>query len=131
VQYVYPAIFHPEPEGGFSVYFPDIQRGATQGETLAECIEMAEDFLVLALYAMEEAQELPPQASGIRVVSREDADIVTLISVDTDAYRRYHENRLVKKTLNIPAWLNRRAEDAHVNFSQILQKALRDELRIE
>jgi predicted RNase H-like HicB family nuclease len=54
MKYVYPAVFHPETEGGFSVLFPDIKFGATQGETIAQCIKMAEDFLCLALYRMKE-----------------------------------------------------------------------------
>jgi post-segregation antitoxin (ccd killing protein) len=50
--------------------------------------------------------------------------------VDTDNYRRYFENKAVKKTLTIPMWLNQRAEDANINFSQLLQKALKTELHI-
>jgi predicted RNase H-like HicB family nuclease len=130
MKYVYPAVFHPERGGGYSVYFPDIARGATQGETLAECIETAEDFLCLALYGMEENKEAVPKASGIKESNAGDDDIVTLISVDTDDYRRYYENKLIKKTLNIPSWLNRKAEEANINFSKLLQRALKEELRI-
>jgi len=130
MRYVYPAVFHPEHEGGFCVYFPDIKRGATQGETIAECIEMAEDFLCLALYRMEEERQHIPQASDIKEIEHEPTDIVTLISVDTENYRRYYENKLVKKTLNIPSWLNEKAEAANVNFSKILQKALKEELSL-
>ncbi|MDR1001151.1 MAG: type II toxin-antitoxin system HicB family antitoxin [Clostridiales bacterium] len=129
MKYVYPAVFHPEPEGGFSVFFPDIKRGATQGDTIAQCIEMAEDFLCLALYRMEEDKLQIPTASGMKQIESETNDIVTLISVDTETYRRYYENKLVKKTLNIPSWLNERAEAAHINFSQTLQKALKEELQ--
>ncbi|MDR0649203.1 MAG: type II toxin-antitoxin system HicB family antitoxin [Synergistaceae bacterium] len=130
MRYVYPAIFHPEEEGGYSVYFPDIARGATQGETIVECIAMAEDFLSLALYSMEEDKETVPAASGAKEVTAESDDIITLISVDTDDYRRYYENRLIKKTLNIPMWLNQKAEAANINFSQTLQKALKEELKL-
>ena len=130
MKYVYPAVFRPESEGGFSVYFPDIDRGATQGETIAECIEMAEDFLCLALYDMEKERFNIPAARSIKEVETESDDIVTLISVDTDTYRRFYENKLIKKTLNIPSWLNERAENANINFSQTLQKALKDELHI-
>ena len=52
------------------------------------------------------------------------------ISVDTDDYRRFYENKLVKKNLNIPSWLNAKAEAANVNFSQVLQKALKAELNL-
>ena len=128
MKYVYPAVFTPEIEGGFSVYFPDIKQGATQGDSIAECIEMAEDFLCLALYRIEEDHKHIPEASSIKQIETEADDIVTLISIDTDTYRRYYENKLVKKTLNIPSWLNKRAEAANINFSQTLQKALKEEL---
>jgi hypothetical protein len=60
----------------------------------------------------------------------EPGDIVTLIAADTETYRRYYENKLVKKTLNIHSWLNERAENANINFSQTLQRALQEELRL-
>ena len=128
MKYVYPAVFTPEAEGGFSVYFPDIKQGATQGDTIAECIEMAEDFLCLALYRIEDEHKQIPKASNIKEIESEPDDIITLISVDTGTYRRFYENKLVKKTLNIPSWLNNRAEVANINFSQTLQKALKEEL---
>lgn len=130
MKYVYPAVFHPETEGGYSVFFPDIKRGATQGDTVAECIEMAEDFLCLALYRMEEEQLPIPAASDMREIESESGDLVTLISVDTETYRRYYENKLIKKTLNIPSWLNERAEAANINFSRTLQRALKEELHL-
>ena len=130
MKYVYPAVFRPAEEGGYIVFFPDIKRGATQGETISECIEMAEDFLCLALYHMEEEKRRIPEVSDMNLIEKGGKDIVTLISVDTEDYRRYYSNKLVKKTLNIPLWLNQRAEAANVNFSQILQRALKSELNL-
>ena len=131
MNYVYPAVFHPEIEGGYSVYFPDVKRGATQGDTVAECIKMAEDFLCLALYDLEEEKLDIPPVSALKNLSDDENDIVTLIAVDTDIYRRYYENKMIKKTLNIPMWLNQRAADANINFSQTLQRALKEELGVE
>ena len=130
MKYIYPAVFRPEKNGGFCVFFPDIQRGATQGETISECIDMAQDFLCLSLYDMEENGLPAPIATDIKSVKTEKDDIVTLISIDTEFYRRFYSNKLVKKTLNIPMWLNEQAEHAHINFSQTLQKALKLELNI-
>ena len=130
MKYVYPAVFHPEEEGGFCVYFPDIKRGATQGETVAECIEMAEDFLCLSLYNMEEEKQVVPTPTSIKSVKAQKEDIVTLISVSTEDYRRFYDNKLVKKNLNIPFWLNEKAEAANINFSQLLQRALKTELNL-
>jgi len=131
MKYVYPVIFRPDNESGYCIFFPDIHRGATQGETVAECIEMAQDFLCLALYDMEKSSEEIPEPTNLKAVVSEENDIVTLISVDTEFYHRFYSNKLVKKTLNIPMWLNEQAESANVNFSAILQDALKAYLHIE
>jgi len=130
MKYVYPAVFRPEEDGGFCVFFPDINRGATQGETIAECIDMAQDFLCLAIYEMEKDDEKIPAATDIKALTIDENDTVTLISVDTDFYHRFYSKKLVKKTLNIPMWLNEQAERANVNFSGILQEALKAHLHI-
>jgi len=131
VKYVYPAVFRPEEDGGFSVFFPDVGHGATQGETVSECIEMAQDFLSLALYEIEENNGQIPTASELKAVEAEEDDIVTLISADTEFYRRFYSNKLVKKTLNIPMWLNEQGERANVNFSALLQDALKEHLHFK
>ena len=63
-------------------------------------------------------------------LSVEDNQLVTLIRCDTVAYRKFYDNRAVKKTLTIPSWLNTMAEKQGVNFSMVLQNALKAELRI-
>lgn len=45
--------------------------------------------------------------------------------------QKKYEAKSVKKTLSIPAWLNTVAEKENVNFSQILQKALIETLKID
>lgn len=49
---------------------------------------------------------------------------------DTTAWRKKYDSKAVKKTLSIPNWLNTKAEEAGVNFSQILQDALKERLHI-
>ena len=46
MKYVYPAVFRLE-ETGFSIYFPDIGFGGTQGEDIADGLEMAHVFASL------------------------------------------------------------------------------------
>lgn len=55
----------------------------------------------------------------------EDGEFATLISCDTLEYRKFYDNRAVKKTLSIPAWLNTMAEREDINFSAVLQDALK------
>lgn len=130
-KYVYPAIFEKEPEGGYSVYFPDIEGCYTQGEDLADAVENAKDALCLALYDLEEKSAVIKEASDISALTVRDGDFTSLISCDTIEYRRYFDNKAVKKTLTIPNWLNVMSERANINFSAVLQKALMQELNIE
>ena len=79
MKYVFPAVFHPESEGGYTVNFPDIEEAFTEGETVAECIEMAEDVLCLMLYERELHGQPVPAATDIHEVVQMPGDIVTLI----------------------------------------------------
>ena len=50
--------------------------------------------------------------------------------MDTVFARKKEDNKAVKKTLTIPNWLNELAINNEVNFSQVLQQALKKELNI-
>lgn len=129
-KYVYPAIFTPEPEG-YSIRFPDLESCYTSAPTLEEGMEMAADVLCLTLYGLEEEGRQIPTASDPRSVKTEGEAFVSLIRCDTIEYRRFYDNKAVKKTLTIPAWLNTMAERSGINFSMTLQKALKSELNIQ
>ncbi len=128
-KYVYPAIF-TEDEDGYSVRFPDVDGCFTSGRSLQEALEMAEDALCLMLYDMEESGEAIPAASGVNNVQTEPGEFASLIGCDTLAYRKRYGSKAVKKTLSIPSWLNEAAEKAGVNFSNVLQDALKQQLHL-
>ncbi len=128
-KYVYPAIFTPE-ESGYSVMFPDFASCYTSGVNLSEAIAMANDVLCLTLYDLEESGQEIPVSSSIKEIAVDSTSFVSLISCDTLDYRKFFDNRAVKKTLTIPAWLNTMAEKQNINFSLVLQQALKQELHI-
>ena len=121
----YPAVFHPEAVG-YSVSFPDIEGCFTQGDTLEEAVEMAQDAVGLML---EDCAEVPVPSDPARL-RLEQGDFVVAIPFDALAFKRRRDNRAVKKTLSIPSWLNEEAEAAHINFSGVLQEALKRKLNI-
>lgn len=127
-KYLYPAVFEKE-ESGYSVIFPDLDI-VTSGETLEEAMDMAKDALCLMLYDMEEDNKQIPAASDIKTLSCADNAFLSLVVCDTMEYRRFYNSKAVKKTLSIPAWLNTMAEKEDINFSAVLQKALKAELNI-
>ncbi|NLW07619.1 MAG: HicB family protein [Clostridia bacterium] len=130
---IYPACFYPCEEGGYTVTFPDLPGCVTEGDTLAEAVDMAIDAAAGWLLDEVENKRPIPKPSDIKsVVADEYEDgFVSLISVDLDEYARKHSNKAVKKTLTIPAWLNTLAEKENINFSQILQDGLKNHLGIK
>ncbi len=125
---IYPAIFTADGDW-YLVDIPDFDI-STQGEGLADAIDMARDAVNLMGVTYEDEGKAIPEPSDIRTIKIEDNQICTLIDCDFDEYRKALDNRAVKKNCTLPSWLNKQAEDAHVNFSQVLQEALIEKLHI-
>ena len=129
-KYIYPAVFSPEKEGGYSVYFPDVDGCFTCGDDLEEALFMAKDAISLMLVDIEDEKGEIPKASDINCLKMKKNEFASLIFTDTMIYRQTLNSAAVKKTLTIPAWLNKAAIAAGVNFSQVLQDALRAQLNM-
>lgn len=123
---VYPACMYKEDEGGFSVEIPDLKGCYTQGDSLEEAIEMAQDAaLGWILTAIEDDEEIPEASDIDKIKLNNNKGFKTLLLLDIDQYtQKYGSKQSVKKTLSIPSWLNKRAERIGINFSQTLQDAL-------
>ncbi|MBQ9765412.1 MAG: type II toxin-antitoxin system HicB family antitoxin [Lachnospiraceae bacterium] len=130
---IYPACFFKEEEG-YSVVFPDLNWLSTCGESLEEAMAMAVDCIAGYLYSAKMSNEGVCKASAITDIKIEeiakeigcstDGAFVNMVSVDVSAYAKEHFEKSVKKTLSIPAWLNKLALEQNINFSQVLQEAL-------
>jgi predicted RNase H-like HicB family nuclease len=129
--YVYPAIFTPEDNGKFNIRFPDIENCFTYGEDLEDGMIMAEDVLALMIYTNYEEQNLiSPKSTPIEKIKLSKKEFATYIVCDTTKYRRQFGTKAVKKTLSIPEWLNDAAIKENINFSQVLQEALKEKLNV-
>lgn len=125
----YFSVFEP-CEDGYSVYFPDLPGCISMGSDIKEAEKNAEEALGLHLWGMEEDNEEIPEAT---LPPFEDAEIncfIVPITVYMELVRNEMENKAVKKTLTIPYWLNEIAEKNKVNFSQVLQTALKEILNV-
>lgn len=128
-RYIYPALFLYEPEG-ITVTFPDLPGCITCGNDAEEAFRMAREAMALHLYGMEQDGESIPEPSGPSVLKPEPGEVTTLIEVWMPPFRDEMENRAVKKTLTIPKWLDDLAQENKVNFSHVLQDALKKHLGI-
>ena len=110
-------------------YIPDFDM-QTQGTDLTDAIEMARDAIGLVGIDMEDDHKPLPEPSDYKSIRTTEDELLTLVDVDFVEYRFRNESRTVKKNCTIPGWLCYEAVKAHLNFSQVLQNALKRELRI-
>ena len=102
------------------------EEGKKKG-TIADAIVMARDAIgINALQLEDEGKELPKPFS--KAIEKEEGDIVRLVDVDIAEYRKKQDNRMVKKNCTIPYYLNVEAEKAGINFSRLLQDAIKEKL---
>lgn len=130
-KYVYPAIFTKEKTGLYSVEFPDIDGCVTCGDDLADALYMAQDVLAFTLYDYERDKKTVPTPSDPDSIEVTNGSFVNCVLCDTLEYQKRNNNKAIKKTLSIPEWLNELATNAGVNFSQVLQDALKAQLNVE
>jgi len=127
--YIYPAIFTYD-EDGISIEFPDLPGCLPCAKTTEEAIKNAKEAMALHLWSMEKDGEPIPEPTPVNKIHVKNNQAIMLVEVYMPVYREAIENQSVKKTLTIPQWLNRLAEEKKVNFSQLLQAALKEYLGI-
>ena len=128
----YPAIFYPCEDGtGYTVEVPDLPGCVSEGDNLADAILMATD--AASGWVLDELEDgnAAPAASTMKDIAPDEPDgFVSMLVLDMDTYAEKYGEKAVRKSLTIPAYLNTFAEKAGVNFSQVLQEALKDQLHM-
>ena len=143
---IYPVLFYEEETGDYSVFVPDLQKAlncnaSTSGKNLENAMEMSEDLIAgLILDEMEEGRKIP-KPSKIENISFEEFEkeldvtnwnyvskFKTYIAVDISSFAEKWGKELVKKTVNIPKWINVKAESLKINFSKTLEEALLEKI---
>lgn len=127
----YPAVFHKDTNG-YWVEFPNLPGCFTDGESVEQAYSMAKEALGLHLDTSNLLFEVDfEQPSPIdKVIKQFPNEIVMLVEFDSVEYSKAFKNKAVKKTLSIPEWLNDLATKQDINFSQVLQEALKTKLNL-
>lgn len=138
---IYPVLFYEEKEDGYSAFVPDLENVSTCGKTLEETISMSEDLIAgIILDKMENGEKIPDN-SKIEDVSFKNLEnnlqiknwnyvskFKTYIIVDISSFAEKWGKELIKKTVNIPKWVNTKAEELKINFSKTLEEALLEKI---
>jgi predicted RNase H-like HicB family nuclease len=120
----------------YLVYVPDMEI-YTEGTSIVDAIEMARDAIGLKGITLEDMKQDIPEASAIdEVIEKAQTDIFdysvgtsTLVDVDFAEYRRKTDNKMVRRNITLPNWMNNEAEKLGLNVSRVLQDALADKIQ--
>ena len=126
----YFAIFEPAGNGSFGVYFPDLPGCTSMGDDFEDACRMAEEALGLHLWGLEKDGDAVPVPTQPPFEDMPEGTVIAAVTVFPDLVKNEMDNRAMKTNVTIPAWLKEMAEREKINFSQVLQTALKERLRV-
>lgn len=128
-RYFYPAIFTYATDQEIAVVFPDL-KCATSGINEDDALLSARELLGCVLNGLEEDGEDIPEPTPLSEIELQQNKRAVLIDVYMPSIRMAQVNRSVNRTVTLPAWLNAAALERDINFSQVLQEALKTQLHL-
>ncbi len=129
-RYFFPAVFTYFGEGKeIAVEFPDLDV-ATSGVDDVDAMISARELLGITIFGLEEDGEEIPSPTPLSEIETSENRKASLIDVYMPSIRMAQETKSVNRMVTLPAWLNSAALERNVNFSQILQDALKQQLNI-
>lgn len=128
-RYFYPAIFTYAPDQEIAVVFPNLN-SATSGINEDDAFLSARELLGCVLFGLEEDGEEIPTPTPLSDIKLKENERVVLVDVYMPSIRMAQINRSVNRTVTLPAWLNAVALEHNINFSQVLQDALKSQLHL-
>jgi predicted RNase H-like HicB family nuclease len=125
----YPAVLSYD-DNGVSVRFPNLDGCVTSGKNVREAMTRAREAMALHLIGMEEDGDEFPAQTNPRNIELRQGEVLAAIEVYLPMYKEKMRSKSVKKTLTIPKWLNDMGEENGVNFSAVLQEALKKHMGV-
>ncbi len=129
-RYSFIAIFNVADDG-ISIEFPDLPGCLPCADNMEEALKNAREALGLHLWGMEQDSEEIPEPTSITDIHCESNEVPAVIDVFMPTFRDKLNNRFVKKTLSLPAWLADLADKDGVNCSKVFQNALMEYLGVK
>ena len=128
-RYFYPAVFSYEDGQEISVVVPDLDV-ATSGTDEDDALLSARELLGCVMFGLEEDGEPIPAATQLCNIELKENERAVLVDVFMPSVRNANINKSVNRTVTLPAWLNSAAMERNINFSQVLQDALREQIAL-
>ncbi len=123
-EYVYPAVFHPNEDGSYTITYPDLPGCTSEGKNLGNAMYMAQAALTHWIEYLTDKQLPIPPASGLQAFGTLPGEFVNFIRADLK------DNRAVKRTVSIPKWMDDKVRETGLSLSRVLQDALSERLTL-
>jgi predicted RNase H-like HicB family nuclease len=130
--FIYPVVVEKASDGGYGLYFPDFPGTGIVTDDVVDGVRKAKEMLISRILELEERGWQPPSPSEPDVIDNLDpSDRIVFVDVFLPPYREEAANKAVTKNCTMPKWLKETGEDAGLNFSQLLQSAIKEALGIK
>lgn len=123
-EYVYPAIFHSNEDGSYTITYPDLPGCISEGKSLGNAIYMAQSALTQWIEYLTDKKQLIPLASKFESIEITQGEFINLIRVDIK------DSHAVKRTVSIPKWMDDKVIESGLSLSRVLQDALKEKLNV-
>ena len=123
-EYVYPAIFHPNDDGSYTITYPDLPGCISEGKSLGNAIYMAQAALTQWIEYLTDKKQFIPSASDLKTIDLSREEFVSLIRADVK------DGRAVKRTVSIPKWMDDKVTETGLSLSRVFQDALKERLNV-
>ena len=123
-EYVYPAVFHPNEDGSFTITYPNLPGCISEGKSLGNAMYMAQSALTQWIEYLTDKKLEIPLASGLGSFEIAPGEFVNLVRADIK------DGRAVKRTVSIPKWMDDKVTESGLSLSRVLQDALKERLNV-
>jgi len=118
MEFVYPAVFHKNDDGSFTIIYPDLPGCISEGKSLSNALYMAQSALSQWIEYLSDKSVPIPSASDAKAITLEKGDFVNLIRCEL------RDSHAVRRNVSIPKWMDDKVTVGGLSLSRILQDAL-------
>ncbi len=129
-KYLFFATFSPVEEGRYTITYHDVPGCISECDNIEDGLRCSKEALELHLWGLEDDGDVIPTPSNPDTIELDQGEFLVPMIIFMENVRNELNNKIVKKTLTIPYWINKEAIRNDINFSKVLTEGLKRELKI-
>ena len=114
MSYVYPAVFHANDDGSYTITYPDLPGCISEGKSLENAIYMAQSALSQWIEYLIDKNHVIPKATDLQNMTMEKDEFINLVRADVK------DGRAVRRTVSIPKWMDDKVSAHHFHRSLLI-----------